>query len=980
MKYIKANLLLLALFLVLYYPTLATEYKVVTSTDKNGYSYEEVQNDPLKARIYTLKNGFKVYLSVNKDAPRIQTFIAVKAGSTYDPKETTGLAHYLEHMMFKGTDKIGSSDWTKESKYLEEIKDLYEKHKAEPNNDKKKAIYHLIDSVSGVSANVAIANEYDKMIGKLGAKGTNAYTWHEQTVYVNDIAANEIQNWLKLERERFGKLVLRLFHTELEAVYEEFNMGQDNDYRKVYEAMNTGMFKKHPYGTQTTIGEANHLKNPSLINIHNYFDKYYIPNNMAMCLSGDFDPEATLKMIDATFGTLTSKPISPIVLPKEDLITSPVVMEVKGPEAEALSIGYRFEGANSYDEKIVTLINGLLSNSKAGLMDLNLVQKQKVLTCAGSAYFMRDYGMQNFDATPRAGQKLEDLKDLILAEIEKIKNGDFEDWLLPAVINNLKLQDIQARESNNARASAFVDIFIKNVPYIDNVKFIDELEKITKAEIIKFAKEHYSNNYVIVYKRTGKDDATVKVDKPIITPVSLNRDSQSDFLKNFNKLTAPKIEPVFVDFKNAINKTKLNNDIELSSIKNTSNELFSLSYILEMGKDNNKLLPLAVNYLPLIGTNKYSAADLQKELFKLGLSFSVYSADNRSYVTVSGLEKSFVPAVELLEHILANAKADKFAYQDYVQSILKDRTDSKLNKDNIFWSGLMSYGKYGDKSPFSDIIPEEKLDVINPDELTGYIKDLTSFKHKVFYYGSQDNAKLIASLNNLHKVPTKLKEIPTSTKYIEQPTNKKEVLFVNYDMVQASLMMLSKGGSFDKSELPYSRVFSEYFGGGLSSIVFQEIRESKALAYSAFAAYSQPQTLNKSNWVFGYVGTQGDKLENATNALSELMQKMPKAEKQFNSCKDAIMRKIETERIIKSNIYFTYLSNMDRGLDYDYRKDIYEKLKTMTIDDLANFFNSKVKSDGFKFLVMGNKNTLDMKLLNKFGNVREVSLNELFGY
>jgi zinc protease len=200
MKYIKANILLLALFLVLYYPTLATEYKVVTSTDKNGYSYEEVQNDPLKARIYTLKNGFKVYLSVNKDAPRIQTFIAVKAGSTYDPKETTGLAHYLEHMMFKGTDKIGTSDWAKESKYLEEIKDLYEKHKAEPNNDKKKAIYHLIDSVSGVSANVAIANEYDKMIGKLGAKGTNAYTWHEQTVYVNDIAANEIQNWLKLER------------------------------------------------------------------------------------------------------------------------------------------------------------------------------------------------------------------------------------------------------------------------------------------------------------------------------------------------------------------------------------------------------------------------------------------------------------------------------------------------------------------------------------------------------------------------------------------------------------------------------------------------------------------------------------------------------------------------------------------------------------------------------------------------------------
>lgn len=980
MKNIQRNIIVFSLFLFVFIPSISKEYKVVTLTDKNGYNYEEVTNDPLKARIYTLKNGFKVYLSVNTDAPRIQTFIAVRAGSTYDPKETTGLAHYLEHMMFKGTDKIGTSDWAKESKYIEEIKSLYEMHKAEPSNDKKKAIYHLIDSVSGVAANVSIANEYDKMIAKLGAKGTNAYTWHEQTVYVNDISANEIGNWLKLERERFGKLVLRLFHTELEAVYEEFNMGQDNDYRKVYEAMNTGMFKKHPYGTQTTIGEANHLKNPSLINIHSYFDKYYIPNNMAMCLSGDLDPEATIKSIDATFGSLQSKPISPIVLPKEDPIEVPVVMEVKGPEAEVISLGFRFDGANSYDEYMVAVINGLLSNSKAGLIDLDLVQKQKVLSCSASPMFMRDYGMHTFDAAPRTGQKLEDLRDLILAEIEKIKNGEFDDWLLPAVVNDLKLQDIKARESNNARASAFVDVFIKNVPYLDNVKFLDELDKITKADIIKFAKKYYKNNYVIVYKRTGKDESTVKVDKPVITPVNLNRDSQSEFLKEFNKLTAPKIEPIFVDFKNAIKKVNLKSNIELSIIKNTSNELFSLSYVLDMGKFNNKVLPLAVNYLPLIGTDKYSAADLQKELFKLGLSFSVYSADNRSYVTISGLEKSFVQAVELLEHIIANAKADKDAYKDYVQSILKDRIDSKLNKDNIFWSGLMGYGQYGEKSPFSDIVPKDDLEMIDPENLTAMVKRMTTFKHKIFYYGSQDYVKVVASLNKLHNVPDMLNDIPAPFKYTEQPTDQKEVLFVNYDMVQANLMMLSKGGKFDKAELPYSRVFSEYFGGGLSSIVFQEIRESKALAYSAFAAYSQPQNLVKSNWVFGYIGTQGDKLENATNALYELMQKMPKAEKQFNSCKDAIMRKIETERITKANIYWTYLNNLDRGLDYDYRKDVYEKVNTMTMDDLSNFFNTKVKSNGYKFLVMGNKNTLDMKLLNKFGIVRELTLKELFGF
>ena len=199
-------------------------------------SYVEVPNDPLKTRIYTLGNGMKVYLSVNKDEPRIQTNIAVRAGSKFDPSDATGLAHYLEHMLFKGNSDIATVNWEEEKKVLKQISDLYEKNRNTKDENAKRKIYEEIDSLSQIASKFAVPNEYDKMVSSLGAKGTNAYTSNERTVYINDIPSNELEKWLHLESSRFSELTLRLFHTELETVYEEFNRSQDNDYFKAYIA------------------------------------------------------------------------------------------------------------------------------------------------------------------------------------------------------------------------------------------------------------------------------------------------------------------------------------------------------------------------------------------------------------------------------------------------------------------------------------------------------------------------------------------------------------------------------------------------------------------------------------------------------------------------------------------------------------------------------------------------------------------------
>ena len=447
-----------------------TNNKQVTQQYK--HRFEQVEGDPSNTLIHTLDNGLRVYLSVNEAEPRIQTLIAVKAGSKFDPSETTGLAHYLEHMMFKGTHRMGTKDWESEKVLLDEIAATFEAHKEETDSAKKVALYARIDSLSLEASKFSIANEYDKMISSLGATGTNAYTSNDETVYINDIPSNELKKWLMVEGERFQTLVLRLFHTELETVYEEFNRSQDSDRRWVYQGVLEGLFPNHPYGTQTTIGVGEHLKNPSMYNIHEYFNTYYVPNNVAICLSGDLDPDATIDWIEQYFGDWEAQEVPEFQMPVDKDLNEPIVKETFGPQQEMVYMGFKFDGAGTKESQMMSLIDMLLANSQAGLIDIDLNLKQKVLGAGSYPSVMKDHSIHFLYGIPKEGQTLEEVKDLLLAEIEKIKTGDFDDWLLEAVINDLKLSQIQGLESNRNRAFAMVDAFINELDFADVVFFL----------------------------------------------------------------------------------------------------------------------------------------------------------------------------------------------------------------------------------------------------------------------------------------------------------------------------------------------------------------------------------------------------------------------------------------------------------------------------------------------------------------------------
>jgi predicted Zn-dependent peptidase len=959
------------------------------NTMTTKYKYETVAGDALGAKMYTLKNGLKVYMSVNKDAPRIQTFIATRAGSKNDPSDATGLAHYLEHMLFKGTSKIGSINWEKEKVILKEISDLYEAHRrAKP--EERGAIYAKIDSLSSVAAQFVSANEYDRMISSLGAEGTNAYTWVDQTVYVNDIPATELDKWLKVESERFQELVLRLFHTELEAVYEEFNISQNRDSRKVSAVFMNSLLPNHPYGTQTTIGTGEHLKTPSMEKIHQYFKSYYVPNNMAIVLAGDFDPDKAVELIEKYFGGYQSAEVPKFEVKPQPEITAPIVKEVLGKEKALVDIGWRLPGNGSDEALMAEVVSHVLSNGKAGLMDIELSQKQKVGPGTGSfAWGAKDFSFFGLYGLPREGQKLEEVRDLMMAQLERFKKGDFPDWLIEAAINDLEYYDIKNKETNSGRADEMLGSFINDIPWEKSIKTYERMRKFTKQQLVDFANKYFKpTNYVIIYKREGEDKDVYNVDKPKITPINLNRDAASDFKKEFDKMPSRRATPTFIDFKTTIQSEKLSSGVTVDYIKNPDNATFDLNYVLPMGSESDPMLPIMTRYLKFLGTDKYTPEQLQEEFFKLGVSFGVYSAGDITYVSLSGLDRSFEKGVELFEHILANVKPDADALKMLVADVKKEKVDAKKNKDNVLRTAMSSYGRFGHNSPFKMRLTDAQLDALKAEDLVAEIKKLTSYEHTIFYYGSHDKAKVVSTFNKLHKTPAKLTACKPARTFTEQPTTENRVVFVDFPGVtQAEILMMSKGTEkFDLDEMVMSSFYNEYFGSGLSSIVFQEIREARALAYSAYAVNRAPAYQNQAHYYNAYVGTQIDKLAQAVPAMFEIINNLPVGEEQLGNALDASLKQLESDRITKSSIYWTFLSNKKRGIDFDVRKNMYDGLKKYNGNvaaikaDLLKFHAAKIKDRKYTILVLSDKKRIDLNYLKTLGKFEELTLEEVFGY
>lgn len=950
------------------------------------HNFVSTEGDPLHTLQYTLPNGLKIYMSVNNAKPRIQTYIPVRVGGKNDPAETTGLAHYFEHLMFKGTKNFGTSDYAAEEPLLNEIEQLFEVYRRTADSTERATLYHRIDSVSYEASKIAIPNEYDKLMSTIGATGSNAYTSYDVTCYVENIPSNQIENWARIQSDRFKNPILRGFHTELETIYEEKNMSLTRDNEKCFDALFASLFKNHPYGKQTILGSQEHLKNPSVTNIKNAHDTWYVPNNMAICLSGDFDPDVMVDVIEKYFGDMKPNPNIPFVnVAPEATLNEPIVCEVKGLEAPALYMAWRIPAAKDADATILEMLAQVLNNGECGLFDVDIELPQKMLASGCFVYGLADSGMFIVVGMPGEGQSLDDVRALLLAEMEKLRNGEFSDELVKAVVNNTKKELQSSFEDNNSRADYYVEAFVNGEQWPDVVSKFNNLDTYTKDDIVRVANKYLgADNYAAVYKQTGKDTTQLKISKPAITPIVTNRDMASDFLKDVQNTKVTPIEPVFVDFSK---------DMTVASVKkgtvpvyyshNDVNDLFQLTFVYDYGKAHDKALGLVNEYIDKLGTKDMTAAQVKEAFYELACSYRVSSATNRSYVVISGLSENMEKALNLYESLIANAVVDQDAWNAFVDNAIQSKNVQKGRQQSNF-RALVSYARYGGNVNNPDFVTNytpEQLKSESAQNVVDAAKRLGNYKHSVIYYGPTSLKDVTAMLEKQHHTPKKLKDAPAKIDFKAPVTDKVVIYVAPYDSKQLYMSMIStKDENYNPDIEPLRSYYNEYFGSGMNTIVFQEMRESRSLAYSARAALNAPAYSGYPYEYITQIATQNDKMGDAIDAFLEIINNMPESESAFNLAKEGLDGQLRTQRTEPRNVAWKYLNAKDLDIDYDMNKRLFDQLQDVTMADIVKFQQQHVKNGKYVYAILGDIADLNLDKLSELGKVVVLTTDEIFGY
>ncbi|MBQ0034615.1 MAG: insulinase family protein [Bacteroidales bacterium] len=941
--------------------------------------YQTVKGDALQARIYTLDNGLTVYLTRNQDKPEIQTFIAVRAGAQNDPQESTGLAHYLEHMMFKGTSRYGTTDYAAEKPNLDAIDSLYEVYGRTTDPELRKAIYHQIDSFSYESSKIAIANEFDKLMDGIGATGVNAFTSTEMTCYHEVIPAGELDRWAAIESGRFKDLVIRGFHTELEAVYEEFNMYSTQDQGKIIQAANNILYPELPYRQHEVIGTQEHLQNPSLLNVKKFWNTYYRPNNVAICLSGDLDFDKTIAVIKKHFGDWVPNNELPAVEPTEPtVLNEPKDTVVLGNEAPMLWLAWRFPGAAEKDAEIVEILAEVLQNGKCGLFDQDIDQQQRMLGSAAFPYESNDWTTFFLIGMAKEGQSLDEVRQILMEEIGKLKAGDFSDEMLQAIIANKRKSEMLEQQDNESRVMQFVTSFIYRIPWAEMVGRLDRQAKISKEDIVRVANTYFTDGYAAIYKQLGEDPTIKKINKPAISPIEMNRGINSAFVDSVFAATTESLTPQFLDFEKDFTRSEIRGR-EILYRQNTENELFSLTFQANGGTYQNASLTLAPDLLSYLGTEDKTNEQLQEEIYRLAGEVSFYAGSDRTNFTVSGLHENMAATLGILEDNLLNAKTDEDIYNELVADLIRSHEDSKTNQRSCF-SVLRRYGIYGEHQVQKTTLTPQDMQNIRPEELLEWLREKALTNARIVYYGPASLSELKQMLDTCALLQGEPQQEPRAH-MTQIPVSEPEVLVAPYNAPTIYYMAFADWGEvYNPEQEALVMLFNQYFSGSMGSVVFQEMREARALAYSAAADYTIPAFAGDDNSFYTYIISQTDKLQDCVEAFREICDNMPQSESTFEQAKSSLLKQLEQQRYTREDPMWAYISMTRKGWDHDRNADIYEEAKKLTMEDLVAFQKEHVAGRTFRYMILGDPSKIDMRYLSSLGKVKMLSLEDIFVY
>src|SRR5579863_416574 len=449
-----------------------------------------------------LPNGLTLMICERPEAPVFSFYTMVDAGSAQDPLGATGLAHMFEHMAFKGTDKIGTTDYAAEKPALEKVEVAYAAYIAERDKSvvrdevKLKELEKAWKDDIAAADKFVVGNAFGKLVEQNGGEDMNASTSYDETEYHYSLPQNRLELWAYLESERFLHPVLREFYKERNVVIEERRMRTDsNPIGRLVEQFTATAFEAHSYH-RPTVGWMSDLNSFSATDAQKFFDKYYIPSNMVVAVAGDIKASQAMPILEKYFGRLTDHPQPDETTTTEPPQNSERRVVLKDPSQPLYLEGYHRPDYRSKDDAVFDAITDLMSEGRTSRLYRALVRDKKIASF--SAGFSGLPGIKYphlfaFYAVPLPGHTTREVADAIHVEIEKLKKEDISDEELRMIKTRAKANLIRSLDSNSGLAT---ELAINQARYDDwreLFREVDRIDKITKADIRRVANKTFSD-------------------------------------------------------------------------------------------------------------------------------------------------------------------------------------------------------------------------------------------------------------------------------------------------------------------------------------------------------------------------------------------------------------------------------------------------------------------------------------------------------
>lgn len=946
-------------------------------------SYQSQAEDlnALKVKEYRLENGLTVWLNEDHSQPKVFGAVVVKAGAKDCPD--TGIAHYFEHMMFKGTDRIGTLDYESEKVLLDSIAMKYDELAMTEDTAARARLQKEINELSIRSSEYVIPNEFNRLINRFGGSGLNAATSYDATIYFNTFSPQYMVQWAEINSERLINPVFRLFQSELETVYEEKNMYGDFIGGQVMDTLMARYFGPHPYA-YPIIGSTKNLKNPRLTEMHKFFEDYYVASNMALILSGDFDAQQVMPILEKAFSRIRSGNA-----PKQEKVMLPPfngreTMKVKFPIPfiKAMGLGFRGVSANHEDQVALNIAVNLLNNANGtGYLD-KLMVEHKLMGALAINESMNEAGILAVAIMPKLLiQSYSSAEKMVWDEINRVKNGDFSDEMFNSLKLEQKRQYASSLENIDSRATIMMNLFSQGKSWNDYLNEVARIESITKEDVVRVAQKYFSNNYLCVTKSTGKYPKD-NLPKPAFSPVvPRNADASSSYAKQLEKIPEQQVAPRIIDFEKDVKTSKLTPLVTLYTTPNPLNDIFTLNISYGIGALEQPELMQLTNYLQLLGTESLSFEQFRSRLQSIGSTLAFDVTPDAFVMKVTGFDNHIDETMELVGDFIRHAKADDKKLRQIVD-------DAKVSEKAFFKSGdnvasaLLEQVKYGDQSRYLRKLSLSQIKKLKGKDMLAIYDKVRSVQCDLHYCGTLPVEKVIGTIRQ--HLPLERTTVASNSPYYRElkQYDRPTVFFIDMpDMAQSIVYGYVKGDPVDdKASRHASRLFSVYFGGDMSSLMFQEIREFRSFAYRTSGRYQLPNHAHKgtAGSFTAMLSTQSDKTLDALGVLDSLIREMPLKPERMEAVKQTLVNRINNDYPPFRNLSEKVASARMEGFDRDPAEEFLRDIATMDMQDISRFYQEQISGRPVVYVIAGNRKHIDMKKLAEYGTIIKVKKKGIY--